>query len=319
MAVFTALSASAQYTNCDFKIKTYENLCRKAVKSGISVSYVNEFLLSPKAKKLDLKSLRLFQPKMIKTHHANEKRANNSLIKFTPEIVSHLEEFEEVYDFVEAKYGVNREIIAAIFAKETRLGKIKPKHDAFIVFNTLLLKTKPVSKRNKRLIQMAQKNMISIIGFCFDNAIKPANCSFKSSYAGAVGIPQFMPQNFRFIEGYKKKVGDLSNMSDAIVSAGRFLHDSAGFTKMIDWKKIPDMQRVENEWYDFDFKNDNASFAYATGRKGKKRYNCFACSKNDLKYLSGYVKKVMRYNNSSNYAVGVIRLAYEAHKILMQH
>ena len=32
-----------------------------------------------------------------------------------------------------------------------------------------------------------------------------------------------------------------------------------------------------------------------------------------LDYLKTYVVKIMRYNNSTNYAIGVIRLAYEAH------
>ena len=318
-AASVVLFASTQYTNCSFKTKAYEELCKEAVKKDISVSYINRFLLSPKAKKRDLESLRLFQPKMIKTHHANEKRANNSLVKFVPQIAAHLEEFKEVYDFTEAKYGVNREIIAAILAKETRLGKIKPTHDAFIVFNTLLLETKPLSKRDRWLISMARKNMVSIMGFCFNNALEPNECSFKSSYAGAVGIPQFMPQNFSYIEGYKEEVGDLSEMSDAIVSTGRFLHKSAGFTKMIDWEKIPDMKKVEDEWYDFDFKYKNASFAYAASKKSGKKYNCFACGRKELGYLSRYVKTIMRYNNSSNYAIGVIRLAYEAHRMQMRN
>ncbi|RLA72490.1 MAG: murein transglycosylase, partial [Epsilonproteobacteria bacterium] len=176
----TMLWGAPTYTNCDFKTKPYEKLCDASVKIGISVQYVNEFLLSEKAKARDFKSFRLFQPKMLKTHHANEKRANNSLVKFVPKIVVHLKTYEKVYDAAEKKYRVNREIIAAIFAKETRLGIIKPKHDAFTVFNTLLVESKTDTKREKWLVRMAHNNMISIMQFCYNNKITPNQCDFAS-------------------------------------------------------------------------------------------------------------------------------------------
>jgi len=316
LLTFSILSGSPTYTNCDFKLKSYENLCKASVKKGISVQYVNEFLLSKKTKARDFKSFRLFHPSMIKKHSANEKRANNSLIAFVPKIVQHLRDYKEVYDAVEAKYHVNREVIAAIFAKETRLGLIKPGHDAFTVFNTLLVESQTDSKREKRLVRMAHNNMISIMQFCFKSDIMPDSCNFQSSYAGAVAIPQFMPQNFHYIEGYQKSIGDLTDMSDAIMSAGKFLQNSAKFTQMMEWNKIPNMKEVENDWYDYDFDHDNASFAYAASKRSGKKYNCYACDKSELDYLSGYTKIIMRYNNSSNYAIGVLRLAYDAHQSL---
>ena len=83
------------------------------------------------------------------------------------------------------------------------------------------------------------------------------------------------------------------------------VHQKAGFDKLINWSKIPSMPEVEEQWYDYEFKNDNASFVYLQRRKSKKKYDCFSCGKSDLQYLRAYVKKIMRYNNSSNYAVGV--------------
>lgn len=313
-SVFTI--ASPVYTNCDFKIKKYHDICESARKEGVSVQYINEFLLSEKARQRDLRSFELFSPKKISMHHANEKRANNTLVKYVPVIVEHLKLYRDVYDFAEKKYRVNREIVAAILMKETRLGKIKPRHDAFIVFNTLLIETRPVSSRDNWLIRMAEENMIRIIHYCYLKKTAPDACNFASSYAGAVGIPQFMPHNFKYIEGYQKETGDLSDMSDAIVSASRFLHDNANFTKLIDWQKIPEMKQTEEAWYDYDYRHDNTSFAYCCSKKTKKAYNCFACKKPELQYLGDFTKKIMRYNNSSNYAIGVIRLAYDAHQRL---
>ena len=309
---------SAQYTNCDFKNSHYEEVCNRLVKKKVSVEYANEFLLSSKADKLELKSFEMFQPKLLKTHHANEKKANNTLAKYIPQITKHLKTYSAVYDEAEKRYQVNREIVAAILMKETRLGKIKPRYDAFGVFNTLVLKLDVKSKRDKWLMSMAKTNMVSIISYCYKKGYTPSTCNFASSYAGAVGIPQFMPHNFSHIVGYKKEVGDLNVMADAILSASKFLHDVAGFKTLIDWSKIPSMKEVEEAWYEYDFKHANSSFVYAISKRSNKKYNCFACEKAELEYLRTYAKKIMTYNNSSNYAIGVIRLAYDAHYLLIK-
>ena len=305
------------YSNCEFQNKNYEEICKKVVKKGVSYKYANQFLLSYfKTKKFDEITYKYMQPRHIKAHRKAEKKANNVLVKFIPKMVTNLKKYKKVYDKAEAKYGVNREIIAAILLKETKLGKIKPTHDAFIVFNTLLVRTKPNTKREKWLIKMSKTNMISIISHCYKKGVKPEQCNLPSSYAGAVGIPQFMPNSFIYADSYKEKVPDLTKMEDAIMSSAKFLNKKAKFNKLIKWKKMPDIVSIESDWYDYAFNNDNASFVYAKSKRSGKKYDCFTCAKPELKYLKEYTKKIMRYNNSSNYAVGVIRLAYSANKDL---
>lgn len=299
------------YSDCTFKVKAYEAVCEDAVKQGVGIDYANRYLLSPQTYRRDEKSLKLFMPDMITVHRANEKRANNALLSFVPEIKANLRQYRRVYDKAEKRYGVNREVIAAILAKETRLGRIGSKYDAFTVFNTLLRDLPRDSRRNRRLYAMAERNIVALMRFCYVNGIEPEACRFKSSYAGAVGIPQFMPQNFHLIVYHERSPGDLHVMEDAILSTARFLHDNAAFDTLIDWNKVPNMDTVENGWYDYEFAHDNASFAYAENRYGTK-YDCYACGKPELSYLADYVKKIMRYNNSSHYALGVLRLAWEA-------
>jgi len=307
----------AKYDNCTFQNKHYEDICKKVVKHGVSYKYVNEFLLSYfKTQKFDEISWKYLQPSKIKYHKEKEKQANNVLVKFVPKMVTHLKEYKEVYDYAERKYGVNREIIAAILLKETKLGKIKPTHDAFIVFNTIVVRTKPDTHRNKWLLKMGKTNMAAIIEHCYKKGVKPKQCNLPSSYAGAVGIPQFMPNSFIYTDSYKGKVADLTKMEDAILSAAKFLHVKAKFDILIEWDKMPNVPRVEQEWYAYAYQYDNASFCYEKSTKGTKRYNCFTKGKDELQYMKHYVQKIMRYNNSSNYAVGVIRLAYDAHKYL---
>ncbi len=305
---------NAKYTNCEFQNKDYEDICNKAVKGGVSYKYANKFLLSYfKTQKFDEVSWKYLQPRHITKHKNNEKKANKVLVNHVPKIVAHLKKYKEVYDFSEKTYGVDREIIAAILMKETKLGKIKPTHDAFIVFNTIVVRTKAKTKREKWLLKMGKTNMISIIKHCYKKGVTPARCNLPSSYAGAVGIPQFMPNSFIYTKGYKNKVADLTKMEDAIISASRFLHKKADYSSLIEWDKMPDIPRLESLWYEYAATYDNASLVYSKNKHGKK-YKCFTCDKEDLAYFKEYVKKIMRYNNSSNYAVGVIRLAYDSKK-----
>jgi membrane-bound lytic murein transglycosylase B len=308
------LLEAASYNNCDFKNPRYEAVCQEAVKKGATYQYANEFLLSWRVGKRDQKSFDLFQPKEFSAHHANEKRANNDMVKYIPRIVEHIKKYEKVYKLAESRYNVDREVIAAILMKETRLGTYVPKHEAFTVFNTLLLQVKEDTSRNRWLLGMAQENMARIIVYCGAKHIQPEQCRFSSSYAGAVGIPQFMPQNFGYIQGYQSEVGNLDVMEDAILSVAAFLHTEAKYDTLIEWNNIPNMQTLESQWYDYDFTHKNASFVYEKGKNGT--YQCFTCNEPKLQKVRHYVQRIMRYNNSSNYAVGVLRLAYDAHKIL---
>ena len=305
--------ASAKYTNCTFQNQDYTDVCESAVKSGVSYKYANKFLMSYfKTQKFDEVSWKYLQPSKLEHHRTQERKANNVLVSFIPKMVDNMREYKDVYDYVESEYGVNREIIAAILLKETKLGKIKPTHDAFIVFNTMVVRTKPNSSREKWLLKMGKTNMAAIIKHCYKKGVTPEQCNLPASYAGAVGIPQFMPNSFIYAKSFKGEVADLTNMEDAIVSAAYFLNQKAGFDTLIDWDYMADVPKVEAQWYEYEFANEDASFVYESGKNGKV-YNCFTKDRDDLKMMKEYTKKIMRYNNSSNYAVGVMRLAYEAH------
>ena len=317
LTLSSQLFAKYSLDNCTFKNPHYTEICKQVVKRGVSYKYANQFLLSYfKTQKYDEITWKYIQPSKIKYHRKKEKQANNVLLKHIPTMTANLKEYQHAYDLAEMKYGVNREIIAAILLKETKLGKIQPTHDAFIVFNTILTRTKPKSSRDKWLLNMSKTNMAAIIEHCYKEGVAPEQCNLPSSYAGAVGIPQFMPNSFVYTDSFYGKVADLTKMEDAILSAAKFLHKKAKFDRLIEWDKMPDIAKVESAWYAFEFENENCSFVHEQNKKTGKKYKCFTKGKPELSYLREYVAKIMRYNNSSNYAIGVIRLAYEAHKAL---
>ena len=72
-------SLFAEYNNCEFKKPHYSEICERVVKNGVPVHDANLFLLSAKTEKMDERSFKLFHPSKIKTHRANEKKANNVL------------------------------------------------------------------------------------------------------------------------------------------------------------------------------------------------------------------------------------------------
>ena len=316
LLLFLGLSSwlFASYSNCEMKNENYEEICKRVVNRGVSYMYANEFLLScEKTKQLDNKSWKYLHPDKVQTLRKNEKRANNTLLPHVPRIVRHLKKYSKVYDFSEKEFGVNREIIASILMKETALGKIKLKHDAFKVCNTIVMKNKPQTPREEWLMEMGKSNMASIIEHCYKKGLSPRNCNLPSSYAGAVGIPQFMPNSFIYAQGYKTKLPDLYKMEDAIVSASKFLRIKAGFDKLIDWDKLSNIKQIESDWYDYELKNDDSSLVYERNKRDNHPYQCFLCDEKKYEYLRAYAKKIMVYNNSSNYSIGVIRLAYESY------
>ncbi len=306
--------AFANYTNCKMKNENYEDVCQRVVKLGVSYSYANEFLLScEKTKDLDEKSWKYLDPDKITHLRKNEKRANNTLLPHVPKILRHLKKYSHVYDFTEKKFGVNREIVASILMKETALGSIKLKHDAFKVCNTIVMKSKAKTPRQKWLLEMGKSNMTAVIKHCYELGVKPSQCNLPSSYAGAIGIPQFMPESFIYAQGYKNKIPDLNKMEDAIVSASKFLHEKADFDTLIDWEKLRNIAEIESDWYDFELKHQDASLVYKINKRDASPYRCYLCQKKEFSYLLEYAKKIMVYNNSSNYAIGVMRLGYESY------
>ncbi|MCF6340670.1 MAG: lytic murein transglycosylase [Sulfurimonas sp.] len=314
LILFLNSALFATYTNCKFQNTNYEDICNSLVKRGVSYEYINKFLLSPeKTKNYDELSWKYLHPDKILTYIKNEKKANKTLLSHIPKILKHLKKYEQVYDYTEKKFGVNREIVAAILMKETALGKIKLNHDAFKVCNTMVVKNRLKTPRDKWLMKMGKSSMVSIIQYCYKKGLSVDRCNLPSSYAGAVGIPQFMPNSFVYAQGYKTKMPDLNKMEDAIVSASNFLNKKASFDKLIEWDKLSNIAQIESQWYNYELKYDNSSLVYEINKRDNTKNECFLCNKEEHIYLKKYVKKILVYNNSSNYAIGVIRLAYESY------
>lgn len=86
----------------------------------------------------------------------------------------------------EATYGVPAEIILGILGVETGFGGHKGSFQALDALSTLAFK-------DPRRPEYFKQELVELLVYCRDQKIDPT--TVRSSYAGAIGYPQFMPSN----------------------------------------------------------------------------------------------------------------------------
>ncbi|MDR2125056.1 MAG: lytic murein transglycosylase [Desulfovibrio sp.] len=147
-----------------------------------------------------------------------------------------------VFDAVEKKYPVPREILVSLLFVETRLGVFTGKENAFWSLACMAAADSPervkgglagipltsrhdawLRARLKEKSEWAYKEMRALLRFCRDNGINPL--TVPGSVYGAIGICQFMPTNLANFadDGDGNGVVDLFSEADAVFSAARYL------------------------------------------------------------------------------------------------
>ena len=121
---------------------------------------------------------------------------------------------------VKKHYGVPPDIIIAIIAVESKFGRHTGGYNELNALSTLAFYYPPRSKFFKKELEhyllLARKEKLSPL-------------KIQGSYAGALGIPQFMPSSYRHygVDYSKNQSVDLmSNHKDAIASVANYLKQS---------------------------------------------------------------------------------------------
>ncbi len=300
----------------------YAPLFKELKQRGVSEKEITRIFTSKKSKEHDATTLRLISSvSNIPNLREREREATKKFLKATPFLVRHLKKYSAVYDRVEAKYGVNREIIGALLQKETALGAItKFSHDAFVVYNTMLGRlqepknpTKREKLRTKRLIQDARENLASLIVYKTRRGIDVSTTDFPSSYAGAMGIPQFTPHSLRDAVSASGGKADLTKMDDAIFSVANLLTKRKKWPGMLlDFKKLGTLDELVALWVEFD--NGRSNLAFSKNLEGMtiQNFSQIHGEREDIRYLRPYLRSLMRYNYSSDYALGILQIARAA-------
>lgn len=131
--------------------------------------------------------------------------------------VQYWKDHQKVLHYAEEKYGVPASIIVAIIGIESDYGKKDCPYSALEALGTLAFYYEPRSKFfTHELVHL----------FLLTDEYQLPISNMKSSYAGAIGIPQFMPSTYRhYAVNYQSNHADLiNNNEDAIVSIANYLH-----------------------------------------------------------------------------------------------
>ena len=157
-------------------------------KYDLDITVVKKFLSSVKGSK---KVLDLVSRPAEKSKTWSEYKA----ILVSPQRVSigcsFIKKHEKSLDRAHQKFGVPPAIIAAIIGVETSYGSVQGKHNSISTLATLAFYYPKSAKRKKFFKYQLEQLLLLALEQKMD--LK----NLQGSYAGALGIPQFMPNNYR--------------------------------------------------------------------------------------------------------------------------
>ena len=229
--------------------------------------------------------------------------------------VEFLEEHREILMAVEKTYGVPVEIIVAIIGVETRFGRNAGNYK---VINSLATLAFNYPKRSKYFRSELEQFLL----LTREQKLEPL--AAKGSYAGAMGIPQFMPSSYRaYAVDYDKDgfIDIWNNPADAIGSVANYLKvhgwqpdesitcqvtaKSEKYKEILTTGLKPDMKILELLDYGitakFNLKFDNKA----------KLLNYELENGNELWLGFDNFYVITRYNHSALYAMAVYQLSQE--------
>ena len=223
--------------------------------------------------------------------------------------IAFLKQHQKIFREVEKRYAVPKEYIAAIIGIETVYGRNVGKYP---VFDTLVTLAYEKNRRNS----FFEKELQHFLRLSHTEGFDPKK--IKGSYAGAIGLGQFMPSSF-YAFGVDFD-GDgklrLDKPEDAIASVANYL-------KKNGWKKgEPIATRVRYEGMRFNKYKTGYKKTYKRielkGIAPKKKWNYHDKVRliklnrekyDELWYGAKNFYVITRYNHSSYYAMSVHQLA----------
>ncbi len=154
----------------------------------------------------------------------------------------------------EDRYGVPREVGAALLFVETRHGAFTGSQNAFLSLASMSVKRSPeevvrhigdlpgawdrldwIESRIDEKSEWAYKELKALLEYCWANGLDPMEV--PGSVYGAIGMCQFMPSNIPLFgeDGNGDGVIDLFDAPDAILSLSRYLSENG-------WRRGMDLQ-----------------------------------------------------------------------------
>jgi membrane-bound lytic murein transglycosylase B len=218
-----------------------------------------------------------------------------------------------------SEFGVDPEIIVAIIGVETRYGK---NTGGYRILDALTTLTAGYPARS----DFFRKELEEFLLLMEELGVDPF--SIKGSYAGAMGVPQFMPSSYRryavdFDGDHRRNI--IQSADDAIGSVANYFREHG-------WKKDqPVIDRIEVKGTLYGWLENNGNEPELTIKQLKK-YGVIPVPGIDLKQLASLITLeeeagpmhhlaynnfyvITRYNRSRRYAMAVYELSRMLHKL----
>jgi len=127
-----------------------------------------------------------------------------------------LQDTQAIFDQLDAAYGVPRHVLTAIWGLETSYGRILGRHNIIDALSTFAF--------DGRRMAFGEEQLFAVLDLLKSKAVRPAQ--LKGSWAGAMGMTQFIPTTFRdyAVDFDKNGNKDLwTSRADALGSAAHYL------------------------------------------------------------------------------------------------
>jgi membrane-bound lytic murein transglycosylase B len=238
----------------------------------------------------------------------------------TPQVISDgkrlLVEHQDILDRVEAAFGVEREIVVAIWGIESRYGSHKGSFNMFQTLNTMF-------DAYPRRRAFYRDQLVEFLLLCRENGVDPL--AITGSYGGAFGQTQFIPSSFRL---YAVDF-DGDGRRDVWGSVPDILASIANYLARFGWVfGAPIYSEMGPE-----LKGEKLHQAHAQGRRGLVPWQEVAAiqgldlapsqenrdltivglerADDTMRYVAGYpnFQAITKWNNSNRYAMAVTELA----------
>jgi len=241
----------------------------------------------------------------------------------TPSVIAKgkdsLVQYRQVFDRIEAAFGVDREYVVAIWAIESRFGFNQGGFNLFRTLNTLF-------DMYPRRSDFYRQELINFLILCRANNMDPLRVN--GSYAGAFGQAQFMPSSFNKyavdFDGDDRR--DLINsMDDVFASIANYLKNfgwtlqapvfaeiggelkpelqntlkKEGPEALLDWRAVADIQQV------------TIPRPPKNGKLSIVELERSLLEGGGMRYVAGYpnFRVIFEYNHSNKYAMTVSEMA----------
>lgn len=301
----TAIHASQSFENWKSNFRVL------AIVEGISPNIVDQSLSSIKPDPVVLK-LDGSQPEF--TRNIWDYLDNAISINRLKKGRSLLNKYKALFDQIEHRYAVDREIIVAIWATESDFGR---NYGDLNVLRSLA--TLAFGSQSRKRSLFAQDELLNALKIIQGRKVDAGN--LVGSWAGAMGQPQFMPSSFlKYAQDYNNdgRIDLWQNVADVFASMANFLAES-GWRKGERWGvevKLPndfdwrlnssDYELRFEQWHELGVRRIDGS-AYENPQRLSSLF--IPAGKDGPVFLVTHNFDVIKkYNKSQSYALAVSHL-----------